>query len=1326
MRSTTILDAFIVDRPKKGSSSGHPCEPEARGKLIRALANQSVVTFVGSGLSTAAGGYPLWNELPQAIVDEVVSLTGPVNDPSDPSMRSLVEELRKVIKTWEVSNVSGKGHSIQDPILALSAMSRVLRCSRSGSSLESLVRMIWDQRQKKAEAEHRERIFGPMLQLPLHRFATTNYDYEIEQALCKFRGAPDDQQPNVTTRRASSLSFDQTSGEHRHHARFCISSLRASHDSVFHCHGSVGRPETLIITDEHYATWYYNEGRFGREVSYLQSVVNAMLRSNTVLFIGFSVKDREIQRLLRPLGAARYRSQSRGHFFLLDPMEGNFEQRMEFLWSEFGIITVGYEVLGEKGDPNWAESYGQCFSELEKDLEASLNSWSKMPVIRSAVTKVQTNKLNLWGSKSAFGNASLGKTLEHWQGRIRGWIETGKFYANDSITAPRVVLVEGPAGTGKLKFARQCFDFVPIENTCEPERKAVYVNIQRVQDIVSAIDRLIQFLNPSDDDPDASRSERLRRAIGKVTQSIIVINGFERLLLGDEVSNSGRPFMPFISELIRVLCTHNNKTLTIITSRTRVDLESIFYAIDFEVKSESVDETDLAQRISLGARTDRTQGVQGAILRIAAPSRPEKSDGMSVERIIGVNSKLKHFLDIARNRWRADVGKNCWSEEMKREHGIFLDDAAIDAQLSRVRRRQMPWTVFEIVETSIALSALAGIVRKRNVVPRSGALSMIRKVCIEIASRLAQSVSPIPFELGEAVANAIRKNGDRLSLGLTGDTMDCTWDEISMLVFNELGNHKLWIAFEGPIDSYQTAAKDLIALDRDYAEYVLRWHLGNRSETSPGVDMSDFTSPVGIISPTCATEGSLTVSVFDAILKYKPDGDMPENEKLRIESAKFRTAFSVMRSRMPAVTATEWQPEFPDGESPRALPNAVVGLNWSNSLGLGPHDLYASRIAAFVAKLREFEADIDRGDPGSGPVEFAGPRRLRISDKAPLFAGDYVWLYNELAHSMLSVGLLREALAISKLAVRFARLVDVDHQYQPYVVEARLKEMQALIRLGLLSEANRLIEISRPLLGKRDHDPELHLRLDAYSAYVLHLRGSFRESDQLYESAVTELRRYNVRASAYFGIKWGHMCISAGDLARAKQCFQESLSLALRLDLPVTAINAKLGLVRYFRRSNDLESAQHHLLDPYHRAVSLRLHHSEADARYEMSSILAAHGDRERAKREALASLHVANRFAPGLLQTKAMIAVGRSHLPSAKGQSGLRTDRLASITPEDLAIAWTFLDQAKDLAVQQTYWVRAASADELLVTSGLAAWAQNRQAASELRLDQAAIDTDP
>jgi hypothetical protein len=149
----------------------------------------------------------------------------------------------------------------------------------------------------------------------------------------------------------------------------------------------------------------------------------------------------------------------------------------------------------------------------------------------------------------------------------------------------------------------------------------------------------------------------------------------------------------------------------------------------------------------------------------------------------------------------------------------------------------------------------------------------------------------------------------------------------------------------------------------------------------------------------------------------------------------------------------------------------------------------------------------------------------------------------------------------------------------------------------------------------------------------------------------------------------------------------------------------------------------HFLRAPYDAVLRLKLRRLEVDARFEMSAILASTGDRERAKREALKALHVANRYCPGLSQTKALIAVGRAHLPEARsrvhslGAGGLPLEHsqeleydLSYITEEEREIAHAFLVRAKYLAIEQSYWVRARVADRMLAESGLTAYLASRR----------------
>jgi len=149
--------------------------------------------------------------------------------------------------------------------------------------------------------------------------------------------------------------------------------LHASHlntpGTVVHLHGSVSKPETMVVTTKQYLEHYDHET--------VQYFLGELFRKKIVLFIGYRVEETEIlEHILRRGGAKDTKVKKhfllQGFFRSQDPL---YKRLHEYYTRSFGVHLIGF--LRDHNDYNQLEDIAKAWSEqievrppaLVEDLE---------------------------------------------------------------------------------------------------------------------------------------------------------------------------------------------------------------------------------------------------------------------------------------------------------------------------------------------------------------------------------------------------------------------------------------------------------------------------------------------------------------------------------------------------------------------------------------------------------------------------------------------------------------------------------------------------------------------------------------------------------------------------------------------------------------------------------------------------------------------------------------------------------------------------------------------------------------------------------------------
>lgn len=159
-----------------------------------------------------------------------------------------------------------------------------------------------------------------ILDLPIKKFATFNYDLELERAiLSKNKNDAEIYDKDTTCeaiiKKSKERSFTQNKIYCDNLVKFSVSRFEEANNLVFHCHGRIDDVENCVISEEDYQKWYLQKN--AKEFTPFRQTLNIVLESNPILFIGFSLSDPDFMRILRSITANRSIDKTRKPLFCL-------------------------------------------------------------------------------------------------------------------------------------------------------------------------------------------------------------------------------------------------------------------------------------------------------------------------------------------------------------------------------------------------------------------------------------------------------------------------------------------------------------------------------------------------------------------------------------------------------------------------------------------------------------------------------------------------------------------------------------------------------------------------------------------------------------------------------------------------------------------------------------------------------------------------------------------------------------------------------------------------------------------------------------------------
>ncbi|MCP4655120.1 MAG: NACHT domain-containing protein, partial [bacterium] len=530
----------------------------SREMLFRALNLGTTVAFVGSGCS-APLGYPSWNGIAGGLIRETLGVLkkSPSESKNSPAVATLEpferrladgEELRAV----ELMFIMGVCQSVAKELKT--------RDPSAKNFVGDYFRQAFKPRPEPAAAPANP--YHALLELPIKRFVTTNYDEEIERALEHARGISSaefgiDAPSGGRAPTASPKSFTQMKESYEQLVLFALGKIAEMENTVFHCHGRYDKPESIVSSEQDYQKWYLLD-REGAPA--FRQTIELLLTSNPILFVGYGLGDEDLLQPLRLLAALDAKQRETSSLFALmeEKPDRSSQAFDELLRVRYGVQVIPYDRPSSSSADARGRTLVDALRKLRRESSEWRESWLAKPFIRkvrvAARPPTPYQHYSLGHAGEILGRASVDHQLE----RIESAIDKGA----------RVIAVVGRGGTGKSWHAMRLIERLKRR----PGKFAGFFfwSSYYADDALTGLDRLLEYL----DSGRRTSGDRLDR-IGQCLSNgryLIVLDGIERLLRETDRPEVGGPGTAQVKVLLKLIASECSKSCVILTTRLLPEL----------------------------------------------------------------------------------------------------------------------------------------------------------------------------------------------------------------------------------------------------------------------------------------------------------------------------------------------------------------------------------------------------------------------------------------------------------------------------------------------------------------------------------------------------------------------------------------------------------------------------------------------------------------------------------------------------------------------------------------------------------------------------------
>jgi len=537
------------------------CEPikrrldRNRSLLLRALDGGNVIAFLGSGFS-AAHGYPDWKGLALGILKRTsAALEG--REPKPPELKEVnlyKEAVQRAVDAEEAGKETRESLDANALMFLIGACRAALERNKLRKVYEESYREILTGKSGCSPDP-----FKPLLKLPIRRFATSNYDCELERALVRCEHmSPQDlglgpKEPFEGIGEQACLckaSFTQGMDGIDRLVRFALADVPEGQKQVFHCHGRYDQPKTVIATEDDYQKWYLS--RDGRAYLAFQQNIELLFGSNPLLFIGYGLRDEDLLRPLRQFMALNAkRRNERPIFALLAASSEEERYHLAALSERFGLNVCQFECNGCHGN--------QLTVALHDELE---RLWVQLETMRSHVSD-KPKMRPIQALKEGCCHCEILSTTPMLSVPLLPELE-------EAVSRHGVVVVVGPTGCGK---SHQMLELV---HTAEGRgfEKAFYWNTHYATEAITVVDAILDHFDPRKEAA-GSRYERIGHCL-RNHRFLLVLDGCERLLHWNGTAGEGVSYSATFRRFLQEAADPKSKSIVVIAGRLRpADLDEI-------------------------------------------------------------------------------------------------------------------------------------------------------------------------------------------------------------------------------------------------------------------------------------------------------------------------------------------------------------------------------------------------------------------------------------------------------------------------------------------------------------------------------------------------------------------------------------------------------------------------------------------------------------------------------------------------------------------------------------------------------------------------------
>lgn len=184
-----------------------------------------------------------------------------------------------------------------------------------------------------------------LVRLPFRGFLTTNFDSVIEEAFQLVFG-----------RRPNALPVSGGDGS-RVGSTLRSLTTRAAVSDIFHLHGHVNQPQTIVLSSQDYIRAYgfdcevLGQPPANRRHTRLWTLMTALLTTRRLVFLGFSLEDHYLRLLLSRVTDMSWEWDSNTHIAVLPIEAEKAESQRAYvsqLRRELGVGTILYEVVARE------------------------------------------------------------------------------------------------------------------------------------------------------------------------------------------------------------------------------------------------------------------------------------------------------------------------------------------------------------------------------------------------------------------------------------------------------------------------------------------------------------------------------------------------------------------------------------------------------------------------------------------------------------------------------------------------------------------------------------------------------------------------------------------------------------------------------------------------------------------------------------------------------------------------------------------------------------------------------------------------------------------